>query len=708
MSNAINLDATPPQEVRFLRLLDKEVNAFTFQTFADAEALKGREGLARVFHGDARDGRLHQMHDAGAGIYITVNETNGRGRKSEDIVRVRAVWRENDGGDLPPLPLEPSLVVETSPGHFHEYLLVTGDWPADKQGRADFDGVMERMVESWGSDKNAKDISRVLRVPGFLNRKYGGNGHAVRICKVHPQMRRYTRDEILQAFPPIYKIKAPPMVAEFAPSGTDEERIRDALFAVNADDREVWWQMGMAIKHELGEGGRGLWDEWSATSSKYEARDQDKVWRSFKSNGIGIGTLFHRAQAAGWRPAKQNGRHDAEPRADIPKAESEADFNGHDRQADHSANNESDTAPPPDTAELLSICAATIKMKIITWLWPDRFAVGKLGIIAGLPDEGKGQTLAFIAAQITNGGAWPMKEGRAPQGSVIVFSDEDDDADTLVPRLAAAGADLNRIHLMKMVRGGQEGGRMFSLITDLDLLRRKIKEIGDVKLIIIDPISAYLGVGEIDSFRTTDVRAVLTPLTTLATEANVAIIAIMHFNKKTDVTNALLRISDSLAFGAVARHVYGVVDDAENERKLFVRAKNNAAAKSKNKTLAYRFGARGVGHDADTGEEIVAPYILWEPDYVDVTAMEAMQAAADHKSPAARDEAKKFLADMLAKGPVPKTEVEEAAEANGISERTLRRAKADLQVVADKDRTKQDGKWFWKLPEGTPRRHWSD
>ena len=129
-----------------------------------------------------------------------------------------------------------------------------------------------------------------------------------------------------------------------------------------------------------------------------------------------------------------------------------------------------------------------------------------------------------------------------------------------------------------MVR--EEGkDRLFSLISDLEALRQKIENVGDVKLVIIDPISAYLGgVGKIDSFRATDVREVLTPLVTLAAEKKVAIIGVMHFNKKVDVTNALLRISDSLAFGAVARHVYGVIDDPENRRKLLVRAKNNVSA----------------------------------------------------------------------------------------------------------------------------------
>src|SRR5262249_45354506 len=156
------------------------------------------------------------------------------------------------------------------------------------------------------------------------------------------------------------------------------------------------------------------------------------------------------------------------------------------------------------------------------------------------------------------------------------LSAEDAPNDTIVPRLAAAGADLERVHIVSMVRE-KDKDRMFSLVTDLALLRQKIAEIGNVKLVQIDPISAYLGVGKIDSFRTSDARAVLAPLTALAEELSIAVIGIMHFNKKVDVTNPLLRISDSLAFGATARHVFAVVDDPEHKRKLFVKGKNNLA-----------------------------------------------------------------------------------------------------------------------------------
>lgn len=358
-------------------------------------------------------------------------------------------------------------------------------------------------------------------------------------------------------------------------------------------------------------------------------------------------------------------------------------------------------------AVLTSARASSFEMTGIEWLWPDRFAIGKVGLIAGLPDEGKGQVLSDMAARITCGEKWPCDEGAAPQGNVLLLTAEDDISETVVPRLAAAGANLDRVEIIKMVRLGDRE-RMFSLVTDLDLLRQKIIEVGDVRMIQIDPISAYLGVGKIDSFRGTDVRGVLTPLVDLAIELRVAIIAVMHFNKKVDVTNALLRISDSLAFAAVARHVYGVIDDAEHERKLFVRAKNNVAISARNKTLAFRFGAHNVGTDRKTGKPICAPHILWDPQHVDVTATEAMQAATDARSAAPRDDAKKFLRDILASGPVAKADVLEAADANSISERTLRRAKTELNIVVRKEGFGTDGKWTWQLPDSSTKPHWSD
>jgi phage/plasmid primase-like uncharacterized protein len=389
--------------------------------------------------------------------------------------------------------------------------------------------------------------------------------------------------------------------------------------------------------------------------------------------------------------------HQTRPWAPRTKAEQQQNASG--------ADNKQQDASNADGTILTSARASSFEMTAFDWLWENRFAIGKLSLIVGLPDEGKGQLLSYITATVTTAGLWPCNEGRAPLGNVLMFTDEDDPHDTVVPRLAAADANLDRVEIVRMVHENNKD-RIFNLMTDLELLRRKIIEIGNVNLVLIDPISAYLGIGKIDSFRTTDVRAVLAPLVNLAAELHVAVIAVMHFNKKLDVTNALLRISDSLAFGAVARGVYAVIDDDEHDRKLVVRAKNNIAAKTA-KTLAFRFTAREVGTDKKSNKPIWAPYIVFDPQYVDVSASEAMQAAADNKSPGARDAAKKLLREMLANGPALRTEIEEVAEANGISGRTLFRAKDELGIVAKKDRSHPGGAWTWEPPAG-PKPYWVD
>ena len=395
---------------------------------------------------------------------------------------------------------------------------------------------------------------------------------------------------------------------------------------------------------------------------------------------------------------------------DVPESEDVTWWLAHNHTKDELVTRCEGTSPWQGAGMLDSMRAADVKIEAIDWLWPDRFALGKLGIIAGLPDEGKSALLCYIAGRLTNADLeWPNGEGQPPRhGTALILTSEDAPADTLVPRLIAADAALERVEIVKMVhdrdlKDGRERERMFSIMDDLGLLRQKIEKIGDVIAILIDPVTAYLGAGKggVDSFRDTDVRAVLGPLVQLAVDQRIAIIAIMHFNKKIDVTNALLRISNSLAFGGVARHVFAVTKDAANSRRLMTRAKNNIASEVNNKTLAFHFETRQVGKDWRDDRPIEAPFIVWQEGYVDITATEALAAVNENKAPGALDDAKDFLRDMLMTGGgrAPKTDIEQAAEAEKISDRTLRRAKKALKIRAEKDRDVKDGKWFWVLPE---------
>ena len=346
-----------------------------------------------------------------------------------------------------------------------------------------------------------------------------------------------------------------------------------------------------------------------------------------------------------------------------------------------------------DENDEVTTADADQQMQGIDWLWPGRFARGKFALIAGLPDYGKGQIAAFIAAAVTANVDLPCDEGNATQGNVLWFNAEDGLKDTVIPRLAAAGADRKRVHFVNSVRiAGEE--KHFSLVTDLHLLRKAINRIGNVVLVIIDPVSAYLGVGKVDSRSATDVRGVLTPLKNMAEELHVAVIGISHFNKKDDIKSALLRVSDSIAYVAAARHVYAVLDDPEDrDSKLFVKAKNNLTRDTK--ALRYGIGVKTVGHDARLGVDIEAPFIVWHSQHVEITANEAMQAAGNRT---AKREARKFLLERLETGPVNSDDIVEEAKQEGIAEKTLRRAKKELGVKSRRQGG-TDGTWFWELPK---------
>ncbi len=180
----------------------------------------------------------------------------------------------------------------------------------------------------------------------------------------------------------------------------------------------------------------------------------------------------------------------------------------------------------------------------------------------------------------------------------------------------------------------------------------------------------------------------------MAEELHVAVIGIAHFNKKDDIKSALLRVSDSIAYVAAARHVYAVLDDPEDKNsKLFVKAKNNLARDTK--ALRYGMGVKTVGHDPKLGVDINAPYIIWHPHHVEITANEAMEAATGKT---AKREAREWLLERLEAGPVNSEDIIEEAKQECIAVMTLRRAKKELGIKSRKQHGSVAGTWMWELP----------
>ena len=294
---------------------------------------------------------------------------------------------------------------------------------------------------------------------------------------------------------------------------------------------------------------------------------------------------------------------------------------------------------------LIVRCAADIVPEAVAWLWPQRIAIGKLTLLAGQPGLGKSQVMAALAAATTAGIPWPCNEGFAPLGSVIVLSAEDDAADTQIPRLLAAGADCRKVHIITAVKESDaKGNRTFNIQADLDLIERELDRIGDVILLSIDPLSSYLG--KVDSHNNTDVRAVLELLAEMAARRRLAIVGVTHFNKGDG--SAINKIIGSIAFVAAARGAWMVATDPNDEnRRLFVSIKNNVGHAAP--TLAFRIAQVGVGEQRD----IIAPFVVWDPEPVsDTTADQVLAAAKGGEHRAANAEAAELLLSILATGPV--------------------------------------------------------
>jgi KaiC/GvpD/RAD55 family RecA-like ATPase len=357
------------------------------------------------------------------------------------------------------------------------------------------------------------------------------------------------------------------------------------------------------------------------------------------------------------------------------------------------------TTGTAETGSLTTRRVSDIEAKPVSWLWPGRIARGKTTIIAGNPGLGKSQITASIAAVVTTRGRWPVDRQQSRLGDVLFLTAEDDPADTLRPRLEAAGADLARVHVIDGVIKGYTGNgsrkdRTFSLEDDLQALEAKLVELGSVAAVVIDPITAYLG--NTDSHKNADVRALLAPLSELAARHNVAIIGVSHLSKAAGM-QAIMRVNGSLAFVAAARAAYLVAPDpADKTRRLFLPMKNNLGPDSTG--LAFRIEGASVPSPAGPLE---TSRVAWDSDPVTLTADEAMQSETTPQGSSAVSEAKDWLCETLADGPKPAKEIFRLATDDGIKHKTLRRARQELGIKPVKVGMKSG--WTWSLPPKMPK-----
>ncbi|AFU46136.1 hypothetical protein C380_12175 [Acidovorax sp. KKS102] len=339
--------------------------------------------------------------------------------------------------------------------------------------------------------------------------------------------------------------------------------------------------------------------------------------------------------------------------------------------------------------KVILTCGTDLTPEPYRWLWQYWLAMGKLHILAGAPGQGKTTIALAMAATITIGGRWPDGSRCAP-GNVLIWSGEDDPADTLVPRLMAAGADRARCYF---IEGARRDGEVvpFDPARDLGQLLEAIEKIGGISLLVIDPVvSAVTG----DSHKNTEVRRALQPLVDLAAKCDCAVLGITHFAKGGQGTDPAQRVVGSVAFTAVARVVMVAAkvkgDEEGQDTRILARSKSNIGPDD-----------GGFQYHLEQSEPIPgihASHIAWGKA-VQGTARELLtdpdEPQQEQSDASAKDAAIDFLVEILKDGSAPSKYVETEARAAGVSWATVRRAADTIGVT----KRKMNDAWYWFRPK---------
>lgn len=336
------------------------------------------------------------------------------------------------------------------------------------------------------------------------------------------------------------------------------------------------------------------------------------------------------------------------------------------------------------------IDAASVKPEPVHWLWPGWLARGKLHIIAGKAQTGKTTIALDLAACITSDRAFP--NGHRPQpGTVVIWSGEDDIADTLNPRLLAAGADLSRVRFVGNVI--EDGERyQFDPARDVPALAAELAAVGDVALLIVDPIvSAVAG----DSHKNAETRRGLQPLVDLAAKHRAALLGVTHYSKGTAGRDPLERVTGSLAFGALARLVFGTVSeelDDGTHRRTLARVKSNIGPGGG----GFRYGVEQVTLPEHGG--IPASRIAWG-EAVEGSARELLaEAEPDDTDRTASGECAQWLREELAAGTRDAWELQRDASRLGYTPKVIRRAREKLGIRPSREGFGPGSRVTWALP----------
>jgi RecA-family ATPase len=384
------------------------------------------------------------------------------------------------------------------------------------------------------------------------------------------------------------------------------------------------------------------------------------------------------------------------PNAQVPGTGSSPVRNEPPEQAPHPAGQSHDVPAETGTSRRIVLTAASsIKPRPVLWGWEDRMPAGHICLIPGREGIGKSLFLIWLTAQITRGTLPGAYQGAARP--VFYCATEDSWQHTIVPRLIAAGANLDLVYRIDVesveASTGMSAAVELTMPRDCDLLGAEIKRLG-VAMVALDPLMSVID-RTVDTYNDRDMRTVLEPLGRLADATGCMIAGLAHFNKSADV-DPLNLVTGSRAFTAFVRSVVAIVRDPEDEQGgcVISQVKNNLGRLDlpnltyviQSATIETEEGDCKVGRLHFTGESAKG-----------VRDILAETGSATDRTE--RAECAEWLQEAL-KAPQRSREVEAEATAHGFSKRTVMRARQRLGVKAEQLQTgpRKRNEWWLSMP----------
>ncbi|HWE54780.1 MAG TPA: AAA family ATPase, partial [Acidimicrobiales bacterium] len=337
--------------------------------------------------------------------------------------------------------------------------------------------------------------------------------------------------------------------------------------------------------------------------------------------------------------------------------------------------------------------ASTIRVRPVRWLWEGRIPVGSLGLLGGREGIGKSTVCYQLTADVTRGRMPGVFHG-TPK-SVIIAATEDSWEHTIVPRLMAAGADLDRIYRVDVTTAAGYHGSL-SLPGDLTDLQHRIEEV-DAAMVLLDPLMSRID-AKLDTHKDGEVRQALEPLVALADRAGVALLGLIHVNKSA-TTDPLTMLMASRAFAAVARAVLFVTIDPDDQKTRILGQPKNNLGRTDLTSLLFTIDGAKV---AETEEGPVwTAKVTWRGE-TDRTIDEILRSIGETTEVrTATQEAAVWLFDYLKINQVSGSqEIKTAAKKDGIGVDALKRART--KIAAGATSAGFPRRTYWSAPGLTP------